>query len=58
MRDDPMGPYTIRLPEAVRRLGLAKSTVRPPGLQEGAETIGNVGLAVGLGGVVGLGSRG
>lgn len=27
MRDDPMGPYTVGLPEAARRLGLAKSTV-------------------------------
>lgn len=27
MRDDPIGLYTIGLPEAARRLGLAKSTV-------------------------------
>ena len=27
MRDDPMGPYTVGLPEAACRLGLAKSTV-------------------------------
>ena len=27
MRDDPVGPYTVGLPEAARRLGLAKSTV-------------------------------
>ena len=27
MRDDPVGPFTVGLPEAARRLGLAKSTV-------------------------------
>jgi hypothetical protein len=27
MRDDPIGPYVLRLPEVAKRLGISRSTV-------------------------------